>query len=79
VTVEGDPLLVARLGEPLRHALEGARRLYRVRVEAVGLCGQTMVVVDGIRGRLPLMFGQEEMEPAYVASVVSRAVERYAL
>jgi hypothetical protein len=76
--MEGDSALLERLGEAISRALAGRRRMYRVRVDSVGRCGEVLVSVDGTRGRLPLLFSQDD-EPAFVASTVLQTVERFAL
>jgi hypothetical protein len=78
VEIDGDPRLMAVLAEPLHRALAETQRVYRIRVESVGRCGETMVAVDGENGRLPLLFDPAD-EAGQVASVVRRAVDRYAL
>ena len=78
VEISGDPGLMARLAEPLQRALAETRRVYRIRVESVGRSGETMVAVDGGKGRLPLLFDPAD-EAGQVASVVRRAIDRFAL
>ena len=78
--VRGDSdALVDLLKEPLNKALIGRRNFYDVRVEAVGRVGEVLVSITGSKGRLPLLFGQEELEPGYVSRVVQGAVDRFAL
>lgn len=71
--------ILDRLQEPLRRALDGRSGFYAVEFAAVGRVGEVLVSVTGSRGRLPLLFGHEELEPGYVSRVVRDAVERYAL
>jgi hypothetical protein len=78
VEIDGDPRLMALLAEPLHRALAETQRVYRIRVESVGRCGETMVAVDGVKGRLPLLFDPAD-EAGQVASVVRRAIDRFAL
>ena len=78
IEVDGDPGLVALLAEPLQRALAETQRVYRIRVESVGRCGETMVAVDGVKGRLPLLFDPAD-DAGQVASVVRRAIDRFAL
>lgn len=78
--VRGDSeALVDLLRGPLNKALTGRRSFYDVRVEAVGRVGEVLVSITGSKGRLPLLFGQEELEPGYVSRVVQDAVGRFAL
>lgn len=76
---EGDPLLLDRLEEPLRRALGQRRVYYQIRIETFGRCGEILVAILGAKGRLPLIFARDELEPAYVASVVRDTVEKYGL
>ena len=78
VEIDGDPLLMALLAAPLQRALADTRSVYRIRVESVGRCGETMVAVDGVKGRLPLLFDPAD-DAGQVASVVRRAIDRFAL
>jgi hypothetical protein len=78
--VSGDnDALVDRLRTPLQRALEGRRTFYSVRIEAVGRVGEVVVSITGSKGRVPLLFGHEELEPGYVSSVVQATVDRFAL
>jgi hypothetical protein len=79
VRLEGDRLLLDRLEEPLWRALSHRRAYYQVRIETVGRCGEILVSILGAKGQLPLIFGQEELEPGYVMSVVRDTVEKYGL
>jgi hypothetical protein len=67
------------LREPLHRALDGRLRYYAVEIAAVGRVGEVLVSITGSKGRLPLLFGHEELEPGYVSSVVKHAVEKFAL
>ena len=78
--VRGDSeALVALLTEPLNKVLVGRRGFYDVRVEAVGRVGEVLVSITGSKGHLPLLFGQEDLEPGFVSRVVQDAVDRFAL
>ena len=78
VEIDGEnPLIVERLTEPLRRALGGRRASYSVRVETVNRVGEVLVSITGRRGRLPLLFAHDELEPGYVFGVVSATVERF--
>ena len=70
--------LVDRLREPLLQALSGRRCRYAVRVEAVGPMGEVLVSITGSQGRIPVLFGREELEAAHVSKVVEGAVEKHA-
>jgi hypothetical protein len=78
IEIEGDAGLVQGLGEALHRTLGDRQRCYRVRLEGVGRCGDVLVAVTSAEGRLPLLFDREDLEPAYVASVVRYNVERFA-
>lgn len=71
--------LVNLLREPVNKALTGRHAAYEVRVEAIGRVGEVLVSITGSKGRLPLIFGQEELEPGYVSRVIQDAVDRFAL
>jgi hypothetical protein len=78
--ISGDnDVLVDRLKRPLQRALEGRNTAYSVRIEAVGRVGEVMVCITGSKGRLPLRFGYEELEPGYVSTVVHGVMNRFAL
>jgi hypothetical protein len=79
IEVKGERELVDQLGPPLRSVLGRRRRLYRVRLESLGRCGEVLVAIDGTKGHLPLIFGSEHLEPGYVAGVVQQVMERFAL
>jgi hypothetical protein len=76
---EGNRLLLDRLEEPLRRALGHRRAYYRVRIETVGRGGEVLVSILGAKGRLPLIFGQEELEPGHVLSVVRDTLDECGL
>jgi hypothetical protein len=79
VDVFGDSAaLVDRLREPLLQALTPGRRCYAVRVDTVGPMGEVLVSITGSQGRIPLLFGREELEADHVSSVVQGAVDRLA-
>ena len=76
IEVFGDSAaLVDRLREPLLQALSGARCSYAVRVGAIGPMGEVLVSITGSQGRIPLLFGREQLGAAHVSSVVQRAVD----
>jgi hypothetical protein len=70
--------MLGRLREPLHRALDGRSHFYAVEIVAVGRVGEVLVSITGPSGRLPLLFGHEELEPGYVSSVVRDAVEKFA-
>jgi hypothetical protein len=79
VEISGEnPLVVDRLREPLLRALGGRRASYCVRVESVDRVGEVLVSITGQKGRLPLLFAHDELEPGYVFAVVSDTIERFA-
>lgn len=78
VEIDGDARLMATLAEPLRDALAGTGGVYHVRLESVGRGGETMVAIDGINGRVPLLFDPAD-DAGHVASVVRWTVERFGL
>jgi hypothetical protein len=78
VVIVGDAALLVRLREPLRRALSGRAAFYHVTVDWVGRCGEVMVSISGAKGRLPLLFDRQDLEPGYVSRVVRDAVEKYA-
>jgi hypothetical protein len=80
VQIDGEnALLVERLRDPLRRALENRGAFYSVRVDTVGRVGEILVSITGSRGRLPLLLGEEELETGFVFRVVSDTVSRYGL
>lgn len=68
--------LVDRLREPLQQALADRRRFYSVRIDTVGRMGEVLVGITGSQGRVPLLFGEEDLEPAHVFQVVRDTVAR---
>jgi hypothetical protein len=74
-----DEALVTSLAEPVRLALEGRHRWYFVRIDDLGRVGEVLISITGSKGRLPLLFGRGELEPAHVCEVVEDAVEAVAL
>ena len=78
VQIDGEgQLLIERLREPLYRALGDRHALYSVRVDPVGRVGKVLVRIEGSKGRLPLLFGHDELEPGYVFRVVRDTVMRY--
>jgi hypothetical protein len=78
VHIEGeDALVVEQLREPLSRALGGRRAFYRVRIETVGRVGEVLVSILGHKGRIPLLFAPDEIEPGYVHGVVKDTVDRF--
>ena len=73
---EGQPL-IERLREPVCRALEDRPAFYSVRIDATGRVGEVLVRIEGAKGRLPLLFGHDELEPGYVFRVVRDTVTRY--
>lgn len=71
--------LVALLRQPLLAALEGRGRFYRVQIEKIGRVGEVLLSVTSGRGRVPLIFEPDDLQPAYVARVVSETVARFGL
>ena len=70
-------LVVERLREPLSRALGSRRALYRVQVGTAGRGGEVLVSILGNRGRIPLLFAPDELEPGYVHAIVRDAVDRF--
>jgi hypothetical protein len=79
VQLRGQRELVERLGHPLGRALGERRASYVVQIETVGMVGEVLVSVTGAKGRLPILFGREDLEPGYVARVVTDTVARFNL
>jgi hypothetical protein len=79
VEISGEPALISQLEGALLDALAGRRRHYLVNVTPVGRVGEVLIAIDGRRGHLPLILGQEDLEPGYVRGVVRELVERFAL
>jgi hypothetical protein len=80
VRIDGvDAEMVARLSAPLERALGGRRTSYSVQIDPVGRLGETLVSITGLKGHLPLIFAQDELDPGYLCSVVQRSVDRFGL
>ncbi len=78
VQIDGEnALVVDRLREPLSRALGNRRALYRVQVETAGRGGEVLVSILGHRGRIPLLFAPDELEPGYVHGIVRDTVDRF--
>jgi hypothetical protein len=78
VQIDGEnALVVERLREPLSRALGNRRAFYRVRVETLGRVGEVLVSILGRRGRIPLLFAPDELEPGYVHGIVRDTVDRF--
>ena len=77
--IEGERTLLERFEEPLRRAFGGRRAYCQVHIDSVGRCGEILVSIVGTKGRLPLIFGKEQLEPGYVGSVVRDTVEKHDL
>ena len=73
--IEGERTLLQRFEEPLRRAL-GGHHYYEVQIHSLGLGGEVLISIAGTKGRLPLIFGQDKLEPDYVGSVVRDSVEK---
>jgi hypothetical protein len=71
--------LTERLRDPVRRALVDRRTCYAVEIEPRGRVGEIIIAITGSKGRLPLLFRQEELEPGYVFRVVRDAVTRFDL
>lgn len=71
--------LTERLQEPVRRALGDRRTCYSVDIEPRARVGEIVVSITGSKGRLPLLFRHEELEPGYVFRVVRDAVTRFDL
>jgi hypothetical protein len=76
ITGKNAPLL-DHLRDPLHRALGGRGRFYAVHVEPVGRVGEVLVSITGSRGRLPLLFSPEDLEPGDVFRTVSDTVDKY--
>ncbi len=79
VRIDGADALVDALEAPLARALGGRGHAYSVRIDSVGRVGEVLVSISGQSGRLPLLFGHEELDPGYVCAVVQGAVTKYGL
>jgi hypothetical protein len=78
VQIDGEnALVVERPREPLSRALGNRCGLYRVRVETAGRAGEVLVSILGHRGRIPLLFAPDELEPGYVHGIVRDTVDRF--
>ena len=78
VHIEGeDALVVEHLREPLSRALGNRRTFYRVQIQTVGRVGEVLVSILGHKGRIPLLFAPDELEPGYVHGVVRDTVDRF--
>jgi hypothetical protein len=78
VQIDGEnAVVVERLREPLSRALGNRRGFYRVRVETVGRVGEVLVSILGYKGRIPLLFAPDELEPGYVHGIVRDTVDRF--
>jgi hypothetical protein len=71
--------LVARMRRPLLRALSGRHGVYAVWIEALDPRGDVLVSITGSNGRVPLLFGPDELQPRHVSSVVRNALDRAAL
>ena len=76
ITGKNAPLL-EQLRAPLRRALGDRGRFYAVHVEPVGRVGEVLVSITGSRGRLPLLFSPEDLEPGDVFRTVSDTVDKF--
>jgi hypothetical protein len=76
ITGKNAPLL-DHLRAPLHRALADRGRFYAVHVEAVGRVGEVLVSITGSKGRLPLLFSPEDLEPGDVFRTVSDTVDRF--
>jgi len=80
IVVEGNgSTLVARMRGPLMRALAGRGSVYAVWVEALGPRGDVLVTITGSRGRIPLVFAPDELQPPHVARVVRGALDKAAI
>jgi hypothetical protein len=78
VQIDGEnALVVDRLEEPLRRALGNRRAFSRVQIGTVGRGGAVLVSILGHRGRIPLLFAPDELEPGYVHGIVRDTVDRF--
>jgi hypothetical protein len=78
VQIDGENApIVEGLREPLSRALGNRCGHYRVHVETVGRSGEVLVAILGHKGRIPLLFAPDELEPGYVHGVVRDTVERF--
>ena len=80
VDVVGDgAALVDRMRGPLLRALSGRRAFYAVRVAALGPRGDVLVTITASTGRIPLLFGPDELQAAHISRVVRSAMASAAL
>ena len=78
VQIDGEnAVVVERLREPLSRALGNRRALYHVQIGMVGRGGEVLVSILGHRGRIPLLFAPDELEPGYVHGIVRDTVDRF--
>ena len=78
VKIDGEnALVVERLREPLSRALGNRRAFYRVHVETTGRGGEVLVSILGHKGRIPLLFAPDELEPGYVHGIGRDTVDRF--
>jgi hypothetical protein len=78
VQIQGQsPVLVERLEEPLHRALAERPGFYRIYVDSVGRVGEVLVSITGSRGRVPLIFAEDELEPGYVVRVVKDTLAKF--
>src|SRR5512134_2509537 len=79
VKIEGEAPLLRSLGRPLRRALARRPFPYRVSVQSVGGCGEVLVAITTAKGRLPLRFAGDDLEPGFVSSIVRSSLDRFGL
>jgi hypothetical protein len=79
VQVKGQAALLDQFQQPLQQALGSRRAWYVVEIEAVGRIGEVLVSVTGVKGRLPMLFAGEDLEPGYVTRVVADTVTRFGI
>jgi hypothetical protein len=63
---------------PLLKALSDRRSFYAVRVETLGPRGDVLVSITGSKGRVPLLFGPDELQEGHVSRIVRGALDRAA-
>lgn len=71
--------LVEQLSGPVAGALQDRHAVYVVEIALVGRDGDVLVSIHGSRGRLPLLFHRDELEPAHVHELVKETVSRLGL
>lgn len=74
VQIDGENALVR---EPLSRALGNRRACYRVQIGTVGRGGEVLVSILGHRGRIPLLFAPDELQPGYVHGIVRDTEDRF--